>query len=125
MIFVSIKMYAEKTIAVARERKHEGVIDSPDAVAEVGGICGDKVKFYLKIENEIIKEVKYETPGCMAAVASCSTLAEVAKGKTLDEALAITPKSLIEGLGLPGIKNHCAQMAVVALKNAVGNYRKK
>ncbi|HOV89205.1 MAG TPA: Fe-S cluster assembly scaffold protein NifU [Syntrophorhabdaceae bacterium] len=104
-----------------------GEIEDADAVAEVGNdVCGDTMKIYLKIEDNRIMDVKFKTFGCGAAIASSSITTEMIKGKTLDEALEITNKQVIEALGgLPPAKEHCSVLAEQAIKVAIEDYLKK
>lgn len=97
-----------------------------DAVGLVGNpICGDQMKMYLKIKDDIITDVRWKTYGCASAIASTSALSEIAKGKTLDEALKITADDIDEYLGkLPKHKFHCSILGHDALKDAINNYRK-
>lgn len=97
-----------------------------DAVGLVGNpICGDQMKMYLKITDDIITDVRWKTYGCASAIASTSALSEIAKGKTLDEALKITADDIDEYLGkLPKHKFHCSILGHDALKDAINNYRK-
>ena len=98
-----------------------------DAIGLVGNpICGDQMKMFLKIENNIITDIKWKTYGCASAIASTSALSELAKGKTLDEALKIDAKQIDDYLGtLPKHKFHCSILGHDALKDAINNYRNK
>ena len=102
-------------------------MENPDATGEVGNIrCGDIMKLYLKIDKDVITDIKFETLGCAAAIATTSILTDLAKGKTLDEALKITREDIVNELGgLPTIKIHCSVLATEALQKAVEEYRKK
>jgi len=109
-----------------------GKIKDPDGVGEVGNpICGDLMNIYLKISKnkkgqEIIKDIKFETLGCVAAIATSSMVTEMAKGKTFAQALKIKYSDVAKSLGsLPPIKVHCADLAVKALRAAIEDYRKK
>jgi len=117
-------MYTEKTIKHFRDPKFAGVIENPDAVGEVGNIkCGDVMKMFLKVENNVIKDIKFQTYGCIAAIASSDVMCELALGKTLDEASKITFKDVIKELDdLPQIKFHCSVLGTAALKKAIENY---
>ena len=124
--------YSEKVIKYFTKPKNVGKIKNPDGVGEAGNIiCGDLMRIYLKIGKdkkgkEIIKDIKFETYGCLAAIASCSVLTEIAKGKTIKEALAIDRKRILEKLGgLPPVKIHCSLLGVSALWQAIYNYLKK
>ncbi len=106
--------------------RNVGEMDNPDVVSEVGSVeCGDTMKLYLKIENDRIVDATFQTFGCGAAIASSSMATEMIKGKTVDEALQITNRSVIEALGgLPEAKHHCSVMAENALKAALEEYKK-
>ncbi|MDD5173158.1 MAG: iron-sulfur cluster assembly scaffold protein [Patescibacteria group bacterium] len=107
--------------------RNVGKLDNPDAIGKVGNItCGDIMEIYLKVENNIIKNIKFQTFGCAAAIASTSVLTELVKGKTLEEALKISSKRIREILGeMPPHKYHCTVLAEQALKDAIENYQKK
>jgi len=107
--------------------RNMGVIKKPDAEATVGNpTCGDVMKIMLKIKDGKIKEIKFQTMGCVAAIASSSMLTELAKGKTLEESKRISNKDVAEALGqLPPIKIHCSNLAADALKLAIENYMKR
>lgn len=108
---------------------NQGKIKNADAVGEVGNIkCGDIMKIYLKVDNKgtepIIKDVKFETLGCAAAIAASSVLTDLAKGKTFAQALAITKDDIVSVFGdIPPIKYHCSILAEEALKKAINNYK--
>jgi nitrogen fixation NifU-like protein len=104
-----------------------GVIENADAVGEVGNpVCGDIMKIYIKVDNEVIKDIKFQTMGCAAAIATSSMITELAKGKTLDEALKIGRVDVADSLGgLPPIKMHCSNLAADGLHAAIENYRRK
>jgi len=88
--------------------------------------CGDVMKIYLKVEDNKIEDIKFETLGCAAAIAVSSALTDLVKGKTLDEALAITKNEIVEDLGgLPAPKVHCSMLGVEALHEAIANYKKE
>ena len=101
-----------------------GVIENADGVGEVGNAkCGDIMKIYLKIENNIIEDVKFETFGCGSAIASSSMATEMIKGKSIAEAMTLTNKAVAEALeGLPAAKMHCSVLAEEAIKNALKDY---
>lgn len=104
--------------------RNVGEIKDPSGVGEVGNAkCGDIMKMYLDIENNVIKDVKFETFGCGSAIASSSMATEMIKGKTVEEALAITNKDVVDALGgLPAHKLHCSVLAEEAIKSAVKDY---
>ena len=120
-------MYSKKTIESFRNPKFAGEIKNPDAIGEVGNMrCGDIMKIFLKVKDNIITDIKFQTYGCIAAIASSDAMCELAKGKTLSEALKITHNDIIKKLGdLPTIKIHCSVLGSKALKKAIENYRKK
>lgn len=107
--------------------RNVGEIPDADGVGQVGNpVCGDIMKMYLKIENNVITDVKFKTFGCGAAVATSSMATELIKGKTVEEALEITNKAVAEALdGLPPIKMHCSNLAEQAIKAAIDDYKKK
>ena len=104
--------------------RNVGEIKDPSGVGEVGNAkCGDIMKMYLDIESDVIKDVKFETFGCGSAIASSSMATEMIKGKTVEEALAITNKDVVDALGgLPAHKLHCSVLAEEAIKSAVKDY---
>ena len=104
--------------------RNVGEIPDADGVGEVGNAkCGDIMKMYLKIKDDRIEDVKFETFGCGSAIASSSMATELIKGKTVDEALAVTNKQVVDALGgLPAYKLHCSVLAEESIKAAVKNY---
>ncbi|SET07782.1 Fe-S cluster assembly scaffold protein NifU [Anaerobranca gottschalkii] len=120
-------MYTEKVMDHFRNPRNVGELENADGVGEVGNAkCGDIMKIYLKVENGIIQDIKFQTFGCGAAIATSSAVTEMAKGKTLDEALKLTNKMVAEELGgLPPAKMHCSNLAADALKAAIEDYKKK
>lgn len=120
-------MYTDKVMDHFTNPRNVGEIPDADGVGEVGNpVCGDIMKIYLKIENDVIKDIKFKTFGCGAAIATSSVITEMAKGKTLDEAMQITNKSVAEMLdGLPPQKMHCSNLAADAMHKAIEDYRKK
>ncbi len=120
-------MYNEKVVDHFNNPRNVGEMDTPDAVGETGSFkCGDTMTLYLKVHNGIIEDVRFQTYGCGAAIASSSMLTEMVKGKTLDEAMEITNQDVAEQLGgLPPLKLHCSNLAADALHNAIENYRKQ
>ena len=117
-------LYSEKVMDHFMHPRNVGTIDDADGVGEVGNAkCGDIMKIYLKIEDEIIKDVKFETFGCGSAIASSSMATEMIKGKSIYEALELTNKAVAEALdGLPAHKMHCSVLAEEAIKNALKDY---
>lgn len=119
-------MYSKKVIETFRNPKYLGKIKDADATGQTGNVkCGDMMKVYLKVEKNIIKDIKVETYGCVSAIAASDTMCKLVKGKTLEEAEKLTYKMIIDDLGeLPKIKYHCSIMGTEALHNAITNYRK-
>ena len=117
-------LYSEKVMEHFLHPKNVGVIEDANAVGEVGNArCGDIMKMYLKIENEIIEDVKFETFGCASAIASSSMATELIKGKPVSEAMELTNKAVAEALdGLPDYKMHCSVLAEQAIKAAIDDY---
>ena len=117
-------LYSEKVMDHFMHPRNVGTIDGADGVGEVGNAkCGDIMKIYLKIENDIIEDVKFETFGCGSAIASSSMATEMIKGKPVSEALTVTNKAVAEALdGLPAHKMHCSVLAEEAIKNALKDY---
>ncbi|MBR3415828.1 MAG: Fe-S cluster assembly scaffold protein NifU [Clostridia bacterium] len=117
-------LYSEKVMDHFRNPRNVGVIEDADGVGEVGNAkCGDIMKIYLKIEDDIIKDVKFETFGCGSAIASSSMATELIKGKPVSEALTLTNKAVAEALdGLPAHKLHCSVLAEEAIKKALQDY---
>ncbi len=117
-------LYSEKVMDHFMNPRNVGTIDNASGVGEVGNAkCGDIMKIYLKIENEIIEDVKFETFGCGSAIASSSMATEMIMGKSIHEALALTNKAVAEALdGLPAHKMHCSVLAEEAIKNALKDY---
>ena len=120
-------MYSEKVMDHFSHPRNVGEIEDANAVGEVGNIkCGDIMKIYMKIENEIIQDVKFKTFGCGAAVATSSMATELVKGKTIEQALKLTNKAVAEALdGLPPIKMHCSVLAEEAIRAAIIDYYKR
>lgn len=120
-------MYSEKVMDHFMNPRNVGEIQDADGVGTVGNPkCGDIMKIYLKVENDVITDAKFKTFGCGAAVASSSMATELIKGKTLDEAWSTTNKAVIEALeGLPPVKVHCSVLAEQAIHAAINDYREK
>lgn len=118
-------MYTEKVMEHFTNPRNVGEITDPSGVGEVGNkTCGDIMKIFLKVEDNIIKDIKFKTFGCGAAIATSSMVTEMAKGKTIEEALKITNKAVAEMLdGLPPQKMHCSNLAADALKKAIEDYQ--
>ena len=120
-------LYSEKVMDHFRNPRNVGVIEDADGVGEVGNAkCGDIMKMYLKIENDVIQDVKFETFGCGSAIASSSMATELIKGKPVSEAMQLTNKAVAEALdGLPAHKLHCSVLAEEAIRAALDDYKKK
>lgn len=120
-------LYSKKVMDHFRNPRNVGIIENADGIGEVGNAkCGDIMKIYLKIENNIIVDVKFETFGCGSAIASSSMATELIKGKPLSEALSLTNRAVAEALdGLPPHKMHCSVLAEEAIKKAVQDYYEK
>ena len=117
-------LYSEKVMDHFMHPRNVGALDNADGVGEVGNAkCGDIMKIYLKIENDIIEDVKFETFGCGSAIASSSMATEMIMGKSIHEAMELTNKAVAEALdGLPAHKMHCSVLAEEAIKNALKDY---
>ena len=120
-------MYSEKVMDHFMNPRNVGEIPDADGIGEVGNPkCGDITKMYLKIDENVIEDVKFKTFGCGSAIASSSMATELIKGKTINEALEVTNKAVAEALdGLPPIKMHCSVLAEQAIKSALLDYSKK
>jgi nitrogen fixation NifU-like protein len=120
-------MYSEKVMEHFQNPRNVGEIEDADGIGEVGNrMCGDSTVLYIKVNDGVISDIKFQTFGCAAAIATSSMLTEMVKGKTIDEALSVSGKVIAEALdGLPAKKMHCSNMAAEALQAAVEDYRKK
>jgi nitrogen fixation protein NifU and related proteins len=125
-------MYSKKVIQHFTKPHNQGVIENASGVGTVGNpVCGDIMKLYIKVaknkdHEEYIRDIKFETLGCGAAIATSSMITDLAKGKTLDEAEKITRENVACELeGLPPTKMHCSNLAADALKNAIKDYKNK
>ncbi|ACQ52274.1 Fe-S cluster assembly scaffold protein NifU [Clostridium botulinum] len=118
-------MYTEKVMDHFRNPRNVGEIEDANGIGEVGNAkCGDIMKIYLKVEDNIIKDVKFKTFGCASAIASSSMATELIKGKTLEDAWQLTNKAVAEALeGLPPVKMHCSVLAEEAIHKAINEYR--
>ena len=119
--------YSNKVMDHFMNPRNVGEIENADGVGIVGNpVCGDIMKMYLKIEDNVIKDAKFKTFGCGAAVATSSMATELIIGKTLEEALDITDNTVAEALdGLPPVKMHCSNLAQQAVKAAIEDYKKR
>ncbi|MBQ8369412.1 MAG: Fe-S cluster assembly scaffold protein NifU [Clostridia bacterium] len=117
-------LYSEKVMDHFRNPRNVGVIENADGVGQVGNAkCGDIMKIYLKIENDIVEDVKFETFGCGSAIASSSMATELIKGKPVSDAMELTNKAVAEALdGLPAHKLHCSVLAEEAIRKALKDY---
>ncbi len=120
-------MYSEKVMEHFRHPRNVGEMENPDGTGRVGNpVCGDIMELYIKVQDGVIVDAKFQTFGCGAAIATSSMVTELVKGKTLDEALKISNKTVAEALdGLPANKLHCSVLAEEALQAAIEDYRKK
>lgn len=120
-------LYSDKVMDHFANPRNVGEIENADGIGEVGNAkCGDIMKMYIKVDNGVISDVKFKTFGCGAAVATSSIATEMIKGKTIDEALKLTNKAVVEALeGLPPQKLHCSVLAEQAMKSAISDYYKR
>ena len=120
-------LYSEKVMDHFRNPRNVGMIEDADGIGEVGNAkCGDIMKMYLKIEDGIIRDVKFETFGCGSAIASSSMATELIKGKPVEDALKLTNQAVAEALdGLPAYKMHCSVLAEEAIRKALEDYRSR
>ena len=120
-------MYSDKVLDHFRNPRNVGEIEDADGVGTVGNpVCGDMMSIYIKVKDNSIEDIKFKTFGCGAAIATTSMTTELAKGKTLDEAMKITREKVAEELdGLPPVKMHCSNLAADALHEAIKDYKKK
>jgi len=119
--------YSEKVMEHFQHPRNMGEIENPDGVGLVGNpICGDMMKITIKVKDNRIEDIKFKTFGCGAAIATSSMVTELVKGKTIEEALKVTNKTVAEALGgLPPIKMHCSLLAEEAVKAAIDDYRQR
>ncbi|KJS20317.1 MAG: nitrogen fixation protein NifU [Clostridiaceae bacterium BRH_c20a] len=120
-------MYTDKVMDHFSNPRNVGEIDKASGIGEVGNAkCGDIMRIYLDVEDNKIKDIKFKTFGCGAAIATSSMVTEMVKGKTIDEALEVTNKAVAEALGgLPPAKMHCSNLAADALHKAIEDYKSK
>ena len=116
--------YSEKVMEHFRHPRNVGEMKNPDGIGHVGNpICGDIMELYIKVNNNKIIDAKFKTFGCGAAIATSSMITGMVKGKTIEEALKISNKAVVEALdGLPPVKMHCSVLAKDALKSAIDDY---
>jgi len=124
---MATQSYSEKVMEHFMHPRNVGQIENPDGVGHVGNpICGDIMELYIKVKENVIVDAKFKTFGCGAAIATSSMITELVKGKTIEEALKISNKTVAEALeGLPPVKMHCSMLAEDALKSAIEDYLKK
>ena len=120
-------LYTETVMDHFKNPRNVGSMENADGIGEVGNAkCGDIMKIYLKIENDVITDVKFETFGCGSAIASSSVATEMIKGKSISDALSLTNREVVDALGgLPAHKLHCSVLAEEAIKSAVKDYYDK
>lgn len=120
-------MYSEKVMDHFMNPRNVGEMEDADGIGEVGNpTCGDLMKIFIKVRDNVIVDIKFQTFGCGAAIATSSMITELAKGKTIEEALKLTRNDVAEKLdGLPPIKMHCSNLSADALQAAIEDYRKK
>ena len=120
-------LYSEKVMDHFRNPRNVGEMENPDGIGHVGNpICGDIMELYIKIKDNVIADAKFKTFGCGAAIATSSMVTEMVIGKTIDEALEISNKTVAEALGgLPAAKMHCSVLAEDALRSAIDDYHSK
>ena len=120
-------MYSEKVMDHFANPRNSGEMENPDGVRTVGNpTCGDLMTIYIKVKDDVITDISFQTFGCGAAIATSSMITEIAIGKTLEEALKISRNDVAEELdGLPPVKMHCSNLAADALKAAIDNYYEK
>ena len=120
-------MYTEEVMENFSNPKNVGEIEDADGIGQVGNTtCGDIMKIYIKVKDNIIEDIKFKTFGCGAAIATSSKATELVKGKTIEEAEKLTNKTVAEALGgLPGPKMHCSNLAADALQKAIEDYKSK
>ncbi|KYK32711.1 MAG: Fe-S cluster assembly scaffold protein NifU [Theionarchaea archaeon] len=120
-------MYSQKVIDHFTHPRNQGRMENPDGVGKVGNpVCGDVMHIYIKVKDDKIEDIKWETMGCAAAIATSSMVTELAKGLTLEEAEKITRGDVADALeGLPPIKMHCSNLAADGLRKAIEDYKKR
>ena len=120
-------MYSQKVMDHFTNPRNVGDVENPDGIGEVGNpTCGDMMRITIKVDNNIITDIKFKTFGCGAAIATSSMVTELVKGKSLEEALDVSNKEVADELGgLPKVKMHCSVLAEDGIKAAVEDYKKK
>jgi nitrogen fixation NifU-like protein len=124
---ISMPVYSEKVMEHFMNPRNVGEIENPDGVGEVGNpVCGDMMTFHIKVKDNRLEDIKFKTFGCGAAIAVSSMVSEMAMGKTLEEAMKITPQAVADELkGLPKQKFHCSNLGAQALNKAIKDYLDK
>lgn len=120
-------MYSEKVLEHFKKPHNVGKMDDADGIGVVGNrACGDVMKLYIKVKDDKIVDIKFETMGCAAAIATSSIITDLAKGRTIEDALKITKDNIVDELeGLPPVKVHCSLLAIDALRAAIKDYKEK
>ncbi|MGD2251209.1 MAG: Fe-S cluster assembly scaffold protein NifU [Candidatus Methanofastidiosia archaeon] len=120
-------MYSQEVMDHFNAPRNQGHMDSPDGIGKVGNpVCGDVMYIYIRVKDGIITDIRWETMGCAAAIATSSMVTELAKGKTVEEAEKITRDDVADALnGLPPVKMHCSNLAADGLQKAIKDYKKK
>lgn len=120
-------MYSEKVLEHFKKPHNVGKMDDADGIGVVGNrACGDVMKLYIKVKDNKIVDIKFETMGCAAAIATSSIITDLAKGRTIEDALKITKDNIVDELeGLPPVKVHCSLLAIDALRAAIKDYKEK
>lgn len=120
-------MYSQQVVDHFNNPRNQGHMENPDGVGKVGNpVCGDVMYIYIKVKDDVIQDIKWETMGCAAAIATSSMISELARGKTLEEAERITRGDVADALeGLPPVKMHCSNLAADGLQKAIDDYRKR
>ena len=120
-------LYSDKVMEHFRNPRNVGDMEDPDGIGHVGNpVCGDIMELYIRVKDNIITDARFKTFGCGAAIATSSMVTELVRGKSIEEALEISNKAVVEALdGLPAIKLHCSVLAEEALKSAIEDYQSK
>jgi nitrogen fixation NifU-like protein len=120
-------MYSQQVVDHFNNPRNQGHMENPDGIGKVGNpVCGDVMYIYIKVKDDVIQDIKWETMGCAAAIATSSMISELARGKTLEEAERITRGDVADALeGLPPVKMHCSNLAADGLRKAIEDYRKR
>ena len=120
-------LYSDKVMDHFKNPRNVGDMENPDGIGHVGNpVCGDIMELYIRVKDDIITDAKFKTFGCGAAIATSSMVTELVRGKSIEEALEISNKAVVEALdGLPPIKMHCSVLAEEALKSAIDDYLSK